>query len=72
MAPVLCLVNHLKGLNREALSLIYTHLTLSSSHERERETKGGEKDNYWILIIIAFDHLTIMKKFVGFSPLWFP
>ena len=41
-ALVLCLVSHLKGINREELSLIYTHLTLSSSHdkERERETKG--------------------------------
>ena len=44
-ALVLCLVSHLKGINREALSLIYTHLTLSSSHEREIETKGGEIDS---------------------------
>ena len=28
-----------KGMNKEALSLIYIHLTLSSSHEGERETK---------------------------------
>ena len=40
----LCLVSHLKGINREALSLIYTHLTLSISHEIEIETKGGEID----------------------------
>ena len=71
-APVLCLVSDLKGINREALSLIYTHLTLSSSHERERETKGRETNNCRILLITAFDYLTILKKFAGFSPLWFP
>ena len=40
---------------------------------RERETvRGGEKDSFWILLIIAFYHLTIRKKFAGFPPLWFP
>ena len=43
-ARVLCLVSHLKVINKEVLSLIYTHLTLSISHEIERETKGGEID----------------------------
>ena len=71
-APLLCLVSHLKGINREALSLIYTHLTLSSSHERDRDSQIGEIDSHRILHITTFDHLTIMKKFAGFSPLWFP
>ena len=49
-----------KGINREALSLIYTHLTLSSSHERERERerdKGEEVVSCWILLITGFVHI---------------
>ena len=50
-APALCLVSDSKGINREALSLIYTHLTLSSPHERERERerereKTGQIDRF--------------------------
>ena len=41
--PVMYLVIHFNSINREAPSLIYTHVTLSSSQERERETKLGRE-----------------------------
>ena len=59
MGPSLMFGQTLKRYNREALSLIYTHLTFSSLHERERETKGGEIDRcseyfFFLLIILLF------------------
>ena len=38
---------------------------------RERY-KGGDIYSYWICLIVVFYHLTISRKFAGFSPLWFP
>ena len=42
-ALFLCLVSDLKGYKYEALSLVYTHLTLSSLHERKIERQREER-----------------------------
>ena len=69
---VLYLVSDLKGYKYGGtLPHLYTPHTLKGIWERETVI-GGEKDSCWIFLITAFDHLTILKKFAGFSPLWFP
>ena len=68
----------MKGINREAPSLIYTHLTLTQVHMRERERQRRRIDSFEYFLLLGLFILwhslfdcTILRKFAGFSPLWF-
>ena len=72
--PVIELTTQLKNINREAPSSFDTHFTCSLMCALGERGRGGTK-SCGRDIVLGLSYLcdkNILRKFVRFSPLWFP